>query len=187
LISTRVGVTIALLLSLAAIALGTLAYMSVLRDDEDGPGRLVQTRMSNSFPGEPVLFGLDDFFLSRDTTGRARALYVYPPGFYGHDRGCRVIWSADATFDTPSGPAGPGLFIDPCGGARFLRDGTLVFGPADRSLDYFGTSAGLDGVVVDTRTLFCGGAPAPDDDVTPVATATPDNETCDRVSRDEGP
>ena len=185
-ISTRFGVAVALFLSLAALALGTLAFMSVLREEDEDVGRLVQTRITNAYQGDPVLFALDEFFVSRDATGRARALYIYPPGHYGHDRGCRVVWSPDATFDAPSGQAGPGLFIDPCGGARFRRDGTLLSGPADRSLDYFGTTPGLDGVIVDTRTLFCGAAPGGGGGGTPVPTATPSDETCDRVSAGKG-
>jgi hypothetical protein len=151
---------------------------------------------------------VDDFYVGRDSAGHIRAFYVYPPGYYGHERGCKVIWDSNATIDTEKGRMGPGLYQEPCGGARFNRDGELVYGPADHGLDEFLTEAAPDGVVVDTRKLYCGPeyiplptqTPAPatatvqaatasveDLTATPVpATATvegtPTPRTCDRVS-----
>ncbi len=149
------------MLSVAAVALGVAAFMATLRDEGDTPGRLLQTRLTNAFTGEPIFFPIDDVFMSRDDDGAMHALYAYTPGFFGHNRGCRVVWIAGDVIDTPAGDAGPGLFVDPCGGARFDRAGALVAGPADRGLDFFETDAGLDGIIVDTRTLWCGPAYAP--------------------------
>lgn len=172
-ISSRTGAALALLLSICAVALGVVAFMATIRDDGPTTGRLVQTRLTNSYDGGPVQFPVDDFFAARDSDSHIRAYYAYPPGYFGHTRGCKVVWDGAATIDGPKGKAGPGLYIDPCGGARFDRDGELVFGPADRGLDYFGTMAGVEGVIVDTRKLICGRDFVPPPTETPApATAT---------------
>jgi hypothetical protein len=167
-ITTRVGAALALLFSLVALGLAIVAFMATVRDEEIKPGRLVQTRVNSDYAGEPLLFPVDDFFIGYDSRFDFRAFYVYPPGYYGHMRGCRVIWDSNAAVDTDDGQAGPGLYIDPCGGARFGRDGELLAGPADRGLDYFATEPGVEGVIVDTRTLYCGEA---------LPTATPTSDT----------
>ena len=173
-IGTRVATTIALLLSVAALALAVVAFMATIRDEEMQPGRLVDTRVGSSYTGGPVLFQIDDFYMSRDGSGTLHALYVYPPGYSGHTRGCRVVWDDADTVEFGEETIGPGVFIDPCRGARFDRDGTLVAGPADRGLDYFEMEAGIDGYVVDTRTLFCGPPyePAEPEQATPEPTVT---------------
>ena len=70
----------------------------------------------------------------------------------------RVLWVASDTVAVDGLLAGPGLFVDPCGGARFDREGRLVAGDADRGLDYFRTYSELGGEVVDLSVLFCGQA-----------------------------
>jgi hypothetical protein len=152
LISSRFGAAVAIVLSIAALALAIVAFMSTVRDDEEKPGRLVQTRITASFDGDPIAFPVDEFFISRDGDGTMHALYAYPPGFFGHMRGCRVVWSADE----PGENGVRGMFVDPCGGSRFARDGRLVSGPADRGLDYFEIDPGVEGIIADTRTLYCG-------------------------------
>lgn len=147
--------------------MAVVAFMSTVRDDGEKPGRLVQSRLTNEYTGQPVFFPLDDFYVGRDNNFRIRAFYVYPPGYYGHSRGCKIVWDATAVVDTEKGRAGPGLYLEPCGGAHFDRDGELVSGPADRGLDYFATMAGVEGVIVDTRKLYCG------DEYVPVPTQTP--------------
>jgi hypothetical protein len=172
LIGTRFAVTVSLLLSIAAVALGVVAFMATVRDEREKPGRLVQTRVTNEYDGEPLLFPLDEFYMSPGDDGRVRALYLYPPGFFGHNRGCKIVWTAERT--SPD-VAEPGLFVDPCSGALFARDGSLISGEADRGLDFFGTSAGVEGLVVDSRTLFCGQLyriPAPLDTSTPAPSPT---------------
>jgi hypothetical protein len=148
---TRLGAALALALSVAAVALATAALLTALRDDETARGRLVQTRLVPS-ESPPVLFPLDEFYASTGEDGILRALYIYPPGYFGHSRGCAVVWLPDGV-----GPGGrPGVFMDPCGASRFGRDGSLLEGPADRGLDRFKTEPGIEGVFVDTRTLYCG-------------------------------
>lgn len=130
--------------------------MSTVRDDSEKPGRLVQSRLTNEYTGQPVPFPLDDFFAGIDGVGHIRAFYTYPPGYFGHDRGCKIIWDNTAVVDTDKGRVGPGLYLEPCGGSHFNRDGELVSGPADHGLDEFRTQAAVDGVLVDTRKLICG-------------------------------
>lgn len=184
-IGTRLAAAFALMLSVIAVALGVAALLATLRDEGPERGRLVQTRLLPS-EGEPVLFPLDDFYSSNGADGAFRALYVYPPGFHGHTRGCKVVWIADTAFGSA------GAFVDPCGGARFDRDGAWLSGPAERGLDEFKTEPGIEGVIVDTRTLYCGAALGPASAAsTPAATPTAASATepeardeCDRVSPD---
>jgi hypothetical protein len=173
LIGSRTGAALALTLSVLAVALGLFATLAALRDgDDDGSGRLVQTRITPGSSEQPVLFALDGFYMSTGDDGRLRALYVYPPGFYGHNRGCTVEWQPFAS--APEAER-PGLFVDPCGGARFDRNGLLIDGEADRGLDEFETEPGIEGVIVDTSVLYCGssGDDTPDD--------TADREECKLV------
>ena len=212
-ISSRTGAALAVVLSIAALAIGVVAFMSTVRDDSEKPGRLVQSRLTNEYAGQPVYFPIDDFFVGRDSEGHTRAFYVYPPGYFGHTRGCKVVWDSAATVDTEKGRAGPGLYVEPCGGAHFDRDGDLVSGPADRGLDEFATQPGVEGVIVDTRKLYCGPnyvpaptqTPAPATATVQAATAsvealtvtpevptpteegTPAPRTCDRVSPNQRP
>ena len=95
-------------------------------------------------------------------------------GFFGENRGCKVVWQAQAQTLVSGKNYGPGLFTDPCSGAHFDRTGALVDGPADRDLDYFPMTPEPDGFLVDTRTLLCGDAPVPQvGSSTPQPTATP--------------
>lgn len=178
-ISSRVGAALALVLAIVAVALSTIAFMSTVRDETVKPGRLVQTRVNSDYAGDPIFFPVDHFYIGYDSGLQFRAFYAYAPGFYGQMRGCQVVWDPNAIIDTPEGLEGPGLYVDPCGGARFSRDGELVAGPADRGLDRFGTEPGVEGVIVDTRKLFCGEAlPTPEPtatagSATPTETMTP--------------
>lgn len=172
-ISSRAGAALALVFSLLAVALSVVAFMSTVRDETIKPGRLIQTRVNSDYLGDPILFPVDDFFIGYDLGGDFYAYYVYPPGFYGHTRGCKLVYDPTAFIDTLSGVReGPGLYIDPCGGARFNRDGELVFGLADRGLDFFGMEPGVDGVIVDTRKLFCGPSIVVEPTFTPTETPT---------------
>jgi len=186
LISTRIGVAFALLLAVAGVAIGTTAFFAAERKTDDITGRLVQSRATNEYDGPPLAFPLDEFLIGRGSDGVLHAFYAYPPGYFGHVRGCKIVWDNIGVVATPH--AGPGLYVDPCGGARFDRDGKLVSGPADRNLDYFATTAGVEGTIVDTRELYCGSAietletPAAGES-TPTPTSTPETrEKCERVS-----
>ena len=183
-IGTRFAAAVGLVLAIVAIALGVSAVMGMMRDDDGGGGRMVQTRLTNTYTGDPVLFPLDDFVVVRGSDARLHAWYVYPPGYSGHTRGCALVWSADATVQTVQGTRGPGLFIDPCSGDRFDRDGHLLGSSAEGDLDYFDTGPGLDGVVVDTRTLYCGARPGLISGPGGTPTATPhgdEREECEPV------
>lgn len=176
-ISVRFGLAVSILLSIGAVALAVTAFMSTIRDETLQPGRLVQTRITNAFDGDPQSFPLDDFFVSRGADGALRALYAYPPGFFGQMRGCKVVWSSSEVTADPT----PGAFVDPCGGARFARDGALLSGPADRGLDYFELEPSVDGMIADTRTLFCGAAFAPAANPTSAPTDAPATAAVTRV------
>ena len=206
-INARTAAAMALVLGALALALGVGAILVALRNDEAARGRLVETHLQ-PFEGDPVLFYLDDFYLSAGGDGRLRALYLYPPSHFGQMRGCKVVWVASEVVVTGGRRHGPGLFVDPCGGARFDRQGDVVQGPAERALDYFGTQPGFEGIIVDTRTLYCGSqadvtatgtaasptpaarGTAPSGTVTPHASSDASSggvagaETCDRVSPD---
>jgi hypothetical protein len=190
LIGTRTGVVVSLLMSIAALALGIVAFMSTIRNDGPTTGRLVQTQITNEYDGAPLVFPLDDFFIGKGTDGALHALYLYPPGYFGHARGCKIVWDAASIVGVPAGTFGPGLFVDPCGGARFTRDGKLVAGSAGRNLDYFATLPAVDGTLVDTRRLLCGSAleqptATPEADAATVTpTRLPGSQTCERVTRD---
>ena len=179
----RYGAAAALLLSVAAVGLAVAALMATLRDDRGDRGRIVNTRVTVEAAADAVLFPLDDLYIVRDSAGEVHALYVYPPGFFGHVRGCRVVWDgATPPAEQPGAP--PGIFIDPCSGARFARDGALLGGPADRGLDNFELLPGIDGVVVDTRKLYCGDPPPTPAPATPLP-AAPKRTACDRVHPDD--
>ena len=179
-IGTRIGAALALALSVAAVALGAAALMTALRDDDQEQGRLVQTRLVPS-ESAPVLFPLDEFYASTGEDGVLRALYLYPPGFYGHNRGCHIVWAADA-LGLPQAQE-PGAFLDPCGGARFARDGTLIDGDAARGLDRFKTEPGIEGIIVDTRTLYCWRSVRDAADGDPVVDRHVGGAGCDGASR----
>jgi hypothetical protein len=170
-IGTRTATALAFLLSIAAVAFGVVALAVSLRDDEDG-SNLVQTRVDR-VDGAPVPFPLHDFYLSGDARGVPRALYMYPPGYFGHVRGCKVIWVAEDAIEADGVLVGPGLFVDPCGGARFDREGRLVAGQADRGLDRFDTRSDVGGAVVDISTLRCGIASDGERPVVPAQSPTP--------------
>lgn len=183
-INTRFAVVVAVALSIAAIALGLIALMAQVRNDDTHRGRLVDTRLTNTYTGEPMLFPLDDFYAVRGDDGRLHAWYVYAPGYSGHVRGCRLVWNADAGVDATPAARASGLFVDPCGGARFDRDGRLIAGPADRGLDYFATSPSVDGIIVDTKRLLCGAAAVAAAVRSTTPTPAPTVTTCARVSAD---
>lgn len=181
-IGVRLGVALAIVLAVGALAVGGAALVGDIRGNDTATGRLVQTRITNKLSGDPVLFPLDDFYMAPDGAGHVRALYVYPPGFFGHNRGCKVIWQSDATALDGARRFGPGLFTDPCSGAHFDRTGALVNGSADRALDWFAMTPEPDGLLVDTHVLRCGdNLPNTAADVTP--TPTPEEPArCDRAA-----
>jgi hypothetical protein len=181
-IGVRLGVAFALVVAVAGLALGGAALVGTIRDDGSPSGRLVQTRITNRLNGDPVLFSLDDFYMSPDGEGRVHALYLYPPGYFGHNRGCKIVWQADATALDGARRIGPGLFTDPCSGAHFDRTGALINGSADRALDYFAMTPEPDGFLVDTQKLLCGDN-LPNEAAGMTPTPTPETPArCDRAA-----
>jgi hypothetical protein len=172
LIGTRTATALAFILSIAALALGVTALALSLREDDDGLPEQIQTGIDR-VDGDPVPFPLYDFYLSGDERGVPRALYMYPPGYYGHIRGCKVLWVASDVVEIAGERAGPGLFVDPCGGARFDRVGRLVAGAADRGLDRFDVATEVGGAIVSLDVLYCGEEAPTDVPVVPVLSATP--------------
>jgi cytochrome b6-f complex iron-sulfur subunit len=73
--------------------------------------------------------------------------------------GCTVPWRSEFEFQGRKG-----WFRDPCSGATWDIDGTLVFGPAFRGLDRHPLRIEYGRILVDTSTLICGpGALVPRD------------------------
>lgn len=179
-IGTRRAAALSLALAVVALAAGVAALMATVRDDGPTQGRIVQTRLLPS-AAEPVLFPLDDFYAGTGSDGALHAFYLYPAGYFGHARGCKVVWMADAVGRGFS----VGAFVEPCGGASFDRDGAWLSGPAERGLDEFKTEPGIEGVIVDTRKLYCGVAlDAGSSEQATARAATTSREECERVSPD---
>jgi hypothetical protein len=183
--TSRIGASIAVVMAIAALAFSIVAFMSTVRDDGVQRGRVVQTRINNEYVGAPAYFPIDEFYVELDSERHARAFYAYPPGYYGHQRGCKLVWDDLATIEVQAGHViGPGLYVDPCGGARFNRDGELVWGEAEHGLDEFATQPGVDGFFVDTRRLICGAQFIPFPTYTPQpATATVEAVTASVVAK----
>jgi len=66
-------------------------------------GRPVQTRVNTDYQGGPILFPIDDFYIGYNSRLEFSAFYAHPPGYYGHQRGCKVIWDPNATIETEAG------------------------------------------------------------------------------------
>lgn len=175
--------SITLLMATLALTLSIVALVSARSGDSD-VGMRVQTDLTNEYKGPALSFPLHDFLIGPDSDGRMRAFYVYPPSYFGRVRGCPIVWDHGAVYESPSGTiGGPGVYVDPCGGARFDRDGKWLGGPADRGLDYFETLPEVEGFVVDTRTLYCGEPKAGQATPTPTEgepSGTPTPKRCKR-------
>jgi plastocyanin len=162
---------------LAGVIVGVLAMAAVwmLRTRDDAPGRVVEAGPPEAYRHrEPILFALDDFYLMSLEGGEFVALYAYPPGYFGHVRGCRIRWEPDATYQgyhagTGATPApvsqqtlveATGLWVEGCGGSKWDASGRRLFGPAPRDLDRFPVNLTAEGNIrIDTRRLQCSGEP----------------------------
>ncbi|MGD9891660.1 MAG: hypothetical protein AB7R89_17440 [Dehalococcoidia bacterium] len=179
LFGVRSWVSILLVGVIAGMLMVSAAWFFQSRDD--APSRIVEAGPPAAYqPNMPISFALDDFYLMALESGEFVALYAYPPGYFGHVRGCRIRWEPDATFSAlrpiglppgdelatpnPEGPFEPieatGLWVEPCGGSKWDSTRRYLFGPAPRDLDRFPvevTDAGR--ISVDTRRLQCSGSP----------------------------
>ena len=157
-------------LSVVALVIAVAALVAALRDDSnDEPGRRFELRNLDRYANDrPVLFEDDEFYLVRHaepregggTFERWIALYnVVPHVYFGLSQGCRITWRPEETFDSNSGPI-TGVFREGCSGSVFDVVGKHLFGPANRNLDQFLAIQFPDEpVIIDTRVLFCEGAP----------------------------
>lgn len=87
---------------------------------------------------DPQRYTIDkaDFYLAW-IDGAPLALSASTPSAQGGDS-CQVRWSQEER-----------LFVDPCGGSRFLRDGGYKYGPAPRSLSRFSVRIAGDRLEID--------------------------------------
>jgi hypothetical protein len=154
---------LALLLAAAALGLS-------LRRTTQGPRRLLELAPPQSYTArQPIPYTLDDFELMKLDDDSFVALYMYPPGFFGHTQGCTIRWHPETTFHatqypngaTP-GPSGQGvevsavgLWDEGCGGSKWDVAGHKLFGPAPGDLDRFPITVRDGRVWVDTRHLSC--------------------------------
>jgi hypothetical protein len=115
--------------------------------------RLVGAGPASSFHvHQPKAFSKDGFDLIRLDDGRFVALYVYPPGYFGHAQGCTIRWNPVPNLD--SNFHEPALWMEGCGGALWDPSGHYLFGPS-RDLDQFPVTVHAGHVFVDTRQLQC--------------------------------
>ena len=147
--------------ALIALGLGSAALAVSLMHSHDSRGRVVQIELAPEDlpPLIPVDFPLDDFALMRVEGDQFVALYVYPPGFFGHVRGCRVHWEPHTTYDGDTEHPVIGIWTEGCSGAKWNARGRRLFGPPGRDLDRFPARVVQKGerwvVRVDTQDLQC--------------------------------
>lgn len=105
--------------------------------------------VASARPADPQRYTISDadFYLVW-LDGAPLALRAATPGAQAGD-GCRVSWSAEEK-----------LFVDPCGGSRFLRDGSYKYGPAPRGLSHFPVRIAGDDIEIDAAHIQPG-APHP--------------------------
>jgi plastocyanin len=158
---------------LVGVIIGMLTVSAVwfLQSGDGGPGRVVEAGPPGAYqPRMPIPFALDDFYLMPLEDGEFIALYAYPPGYFGHVRGCRIRWEPNAAYHAYHAGTGAtpvpasqqtlveatGLWVEGCGGAKWDARGQKLFGPAPRDLDRFPVERTAEGNIrVDTRRLQC--------------------------------
>jgi hypothetical protein len=121
-------------------------------------GRLVDAGPVSAFKAlQPKAFSQDDFDLIKLSDGRFVALYVYPPGYFGHAQGCTIRWNPEPDLDRTFHQ--PAMWMEGCSGSLSDPAGQRLFGPS-RDLDQFAVTVRAGHVYVDTRTLECPAASA---------------------------
>jgi hypothetical protein len=161
-----------LVLTGVALLLAATALVVSLRRTAPAPGRLLELAPPQSYTArQPIPYVLDDFELMKLDDGSFVALYMYPPGFFGHTQGCTIRWNPDATFGATQYPSGAtpgplgqgvevsavGLWDEGCGGSKWDATGQKLFGPAPGDLDRFPVTVRAGRVWVDTRKFGCAG------------------------------
>src|SRR6185312_2739911 len=95
------------LLALVALLMAVTALLVALRRSPPTPGRLLQLAPTRSYTvRSPIPYTLDDFQLMKLDDGSFVALYIYPPGMFGHTQGCTIRWEPTATFQGTLYPRG---------------------------------------------------------------------------------
>jgi hypothetical protein len=97
------------------------------------------TAIVTPLPSDPQHYSLDDtklYLVWIEAT--PIALSSQTPSLR-EENGCRLTWDTDEQ-----------LFVDPCGGSRFFRDGSYKYGPSPRSLTRLPIRVVDDSLEVDT-------------------------------------
>ena len=161
---------LAVIIVIVAIAGGVVgaAITLAVRGDGDAKaverGQLVHLGPRDSLGDlahTPFCNELHHFCITEPLQGQLLALYTADPHPSFREQGCMVRWDAIAqqSIGSPSGSERTvtGLFRDPCGGSKYDISGKRLFGPSPRDLDRFPIAITQDGIVVNTKTLICGG------------------------------
>jgi hypothetical protein len=145
--------------ALGALAAATLALLLLFLDNRASGGQASSGRMVDAGPAsaltgrQPKAFPGDGFYLIRLDDGSLAALYVYPPGYFGHAQGCHIRW--DVAPDLNSTFNQKDMWMEGCGGSLWDPSGHRLFGPTPRDLDRFAVSIRDGRLLVDTRRLIC--------------------------------
>lgn len=97
----------------------------------------VETEFGLALPyiGSPPSSATSFLWLARDGQGVLRAFVAQHP-----DKPCAVGFARDKH-----------RFEDPCYGSRFAMDGSYVFGPASRGLDWYPADTRQGGIVIELK------------------------------------
>jgi len=136
---------LAAILAIFAVFLIALVAFSWPTADIGSPTARVYAGMVAEFEvGQPVTIPEGKFHLIKQKDGSFIALYWRSPF-----RGCTIPWREGFQFRDPqTGIDSRGWFRDPCHGATFDANGTLVFGPSPRNMDRFPVEVVGDDVYV---------------------------------------
>ncbi len=139
-----------LALPLAAVAFGVtvVAFVWPARPQSAQPPLLDAGLVDELQVNEPVRNTDGRFWLVKLESGEILALSQRSTHL-----GCTVPWRSEFEFQGRKG-----WFRDPCSGATWDIDGTLVFGPAFRGLDRYPLRIEYGRILVDASTRICGPA-----------------------------
>lgn len=145
-LSRRGLLALALSLAMLALVVTAVAFVWPGRPRPVPPVLLNAGLVDDLQVNEPVRNLEGSFWLVKLESGEILALSQRSTHL-----GCTVPWRSDFEFQGRKG-----WFRDPCSGATWDLDGTLVFGPAFRGLDRYPLRIEDGRILVDTSTLICG-------------------------------
>ena len=125
---------------------------------QDARGQVVRVglRLSN-INREPWCNEFHHFCIAQIELGQLVALYTYDTQQFCRERGYTVRWVPELpAAASETGEEGLGVFRSGCV-SIYDMSGRRLFGPAPRDLDRFPLEVGDREILVDTRTLLCGG------------------------------